>query len=72
MPGTLTSGNRTAQRGHPSRLRRRITKTAARKLDALAIEWEIDADDLLSAIIECAPRDLFQAAIKQISPLHPE
>lgn len=75
MPGTRTSGNRTARRGHPSRLRRRITKDTARYLDALAAEWDVDADALLSIVVKLAPLDLFQAAaetIRQIAPPHLE
>lgn len=38
MPGKPTSGNRTAQRGKPTRLRYRLTKEAALKLKLLA--WQ--------------------------------
>ena len=38
MPGKPTSGNRTAQRGKPTRVRRKLTKPAALALKLIA--WQ--------------------------------
>jgi hypothetical protein len=58
MPGTKTSGNRTATRGKPVRIKRRLTKQAALALGLLASlrlgrpATEAEEDALLSALIE--------------------
>lgn len=58
MPGRSTSGNRTAQRGKPTRLRRRISKESALALRLIA--WhrlgrpgtDEEEDRVLEALIE--------------------
>lgn len=58
MPGTKTSGNRTATRGKPVRIKRRLTKQAAVTLGLLAMlrlgrpATEAEEDALLSALID--------------------
>ena len=63
MPGKLTSGNRSGARGKPTRVRRRVSKEAAKRLDSeLAWATEEVQDAILSEIILHAPRDLFRVA----------
>lgn len=58
MPGTKTSGNRTATRGKPVRIKRRLTKQAALTLGLLASlrlgrpATEAEENALLSALID--------------------
>lgn len=63
-PGSKpTSGNSTAQRGKPTRVRRRLSKEAAKRLDSeLAWATEDVQDAVLSELILQAPRDLFRVA----------
>ena len=70
MPGKPTSGNRGGARGKPTRVRRRISKEAARRLDK-ELEWltEDVQDDVLSEIILHAPRDLFRVAAECVTEM---
>jgi len=63
MPGKPTSGNRSSARGKPSRVRRRVSKEAAKRL-ASELEWATEdvQDEILSVLILHAPRDLFRVA----------
>ncbi len=63
MPGKQTSGNRSNKRGKPTRVRRKISKDAAKRFDAeFAWATEEVQDEILSALILHTPRDLFHAA----------
>lgn len=63
MPGKPTSGNRTGARGKPTRVRRRLSKEAARRLDQeLAWATEEVQDEILSEIILRMPRDWWSVA----------
>jgi hypothetical protein len=61
MPGKPTSGNRTAQRGKPTRLRYRLTKEAALKLKLLAWQYygrpatDEEEDQFLNRLIHNTP-----------------
>lgn len=63
MPGKPTSGNRTGVRGKPTRVRRRLSKDAARKL-AAEMEWATEdmQDEILSELIIRAPREWWDVA----------
>ena len=70
MPGKPTSGNRTSARGKPTRVRRRLSKDAARRFDAeFAWATEDVQDEILSALILHAPRDLFQVAAECVAEM---
>jgi len=63
MPGKPTSGNRTSARGKPTRVRWRVSKEAAKRLDSeLAWATEEVQDAVLSEIILRTPGDLFRVA----------
>ena len=70
MPGKPTSGNRTSARGKPTRVRRKLTKDAAKRLDQ-ELAWMTDdmQDEILSALILHAPRDLFQVAAECVAEM---
>ena len=73
MPGKPTSGNRTPRRGKPTRVRRRISKAAARRLDAeLARLTEDVQDEILSDVILQTPLDVFRAAAEAWREMGPE
>lgn len=63
MPGKSTSGNRSSARGKPTRVRWRVSKEAAKRLDA-ELSWATEdvQDAILSELILHAPRNLFQVA----------
>lgn len=70
MPGRSTSGNRSGVRGKPIRVRRRVNKEAARRLDdELAWAAEDVQDAILSQIILHAPRDLFRVAAECVAEM---
>jgi hypothetical protein len=63
MPGKPTSGNRSGARGKPTRVRWRVSKEAAKRLDSeLAWAAEEVQDAILSELILHAPHDLFHVA----------
>ena len=66
MPGKPTSGNRTARRGKPTRVRRTISKDAAHALDNEARRLNIEADRLLSALVLTADAATW-AAVREIA-----
>lgn len=73
MPGKPTSGNRTARRGKPTRVRRRLSKEAARRLDAeLAWATEDAQDEILSTVILLTPVHIFRAAADAMREMRPE
>lgn len=70
MPGKPTSGNRSGARGKPTRVRWRVSKEAAKRLDSeLAWATEEVQDAILSEIILHAPRDLFRVAAECVAEM---
>lgn len=67
MPGKPTSGNRTALRGKPTRVRRRLSKAAAARFDKeFAWATEDAQDAILSELVLHAPRELWDV-IREIT-----